>query len=247
MMSSPTTNPNEEIALRLEGVAVDAGTFQMRNVDLALPAGKWCVLMGRTGSGKTTLLDTICGLRPLVSGRILIGGHDVTDASPSERGIGYVPQDGALFNRSTVRQHLEFGLTVGNRQRLSRSALNQRVESLAQLLKVSPLLKRYPSKLSGGERQRVALGRALAHQPALLLLDEPLSALDDDTREEMYELIRRVRQETNVTALHVTHCREESSRLGDVMLKLADGCIQEQSAETELANPENRSRSRTPS
>lgn len=235
MKSSPATGTNEEIALRLEGVAVDAGAFQMRNIDLALPAGKWCVLMGRTGSGKTTLLDTICGLRPLVSGRILIGGNDVTDASPGERGIGYVPQDGALFNRSTVRQHLEFGLTVGKRQRLSRSELNQRVESLAQLLKISPLLKRYPPKLSGGERQRVALGRALAHRPALLLLDEPLSALDDDTREEMYELIRLVRDETNVTALHVTHSREESRRLGDVLLKLSEGCIREQTPETPLA------------
>ena len=214
-------------ALRLIDVGVSAGNFRLRNISLALPTGAWCVLMGRTGSGKTTLLDTICGLRSLAEGHIWIGERDVTLALPGERGIGYVPQDGALFSRSTVRQHLEFGLVVGKTVTPSEER-KQRVAELAELLGISHLLKRRPAGLSGGERQRVALGRALAHRPALLLLDEPLSALDDETREEMYQLIDHVRAETTVTALHVTHNREEAARLGDVRLRLEDGAIMRQ-------------------
>ena len=183
------------------------------------------MLMGRTGSGKTTLLEAICGLRRLDHGKIWIHGQDVTRTSPGQRGIGYVPQDGALFARSTVRQHLEFGFVVAKTPRLSRADRNRRVEELAGLLRIRHLLKRRPTKLSGGERQRVALGRALAHRPSLLLLDEPLSALDDETREEMYALIEGLRSEQQVTALHVTHSREEAFRLGDHLLKIEDGQI----------------------
>jgi ABC-type sugar transport system ATPase subunit len=179
--------------------------------------------MGRTGTGKTTLLDTICGLRRPTEGSIWIEGTDVTQFTPGDRGIGYVPQDGALFTRSTVRQHLEFGLTVGRRPRILKTEIARRVDELAILLGISHLLKRRPRGLSGGERQRVALGRALAHQPSLLLLDEPLSALDDETREEMYDLIRRLRKETEVTALHVTHSREEANQLADMSLRFHDG------------------------
>ncbi|MEM7315392.1 MAG: ABC transporter ATP-binding protein [Planctomycetota bacterium] len=218
---------NEQAALRLGDVGINAGNFRLRGINITLPAGAWCVLMGRTGSGKTTLLDTICGLRPAVEGDVWIGDRNVTLALPRERGIGYVPQDGALFSRSTVRQHLEFGLVVG-KSAMPRPKREDRVTELADLLGISHLLKRRPAGLSGGERQRVALGRALAHRPALLLLDEPLSALDDETREEMYQLIDHIRAETTVTALHVTHNRAEATRLGEVHLRLENGAITRQ-------------------
>jgi ABC-type sugar transport system ATPase subunit len=148
--------------------------------------------------------------------------HDVTELCPADRGVGYVPQDLALFSTLTVRQHLAFALVVRGRRAAEISA---RVEELAELLGIADLLGRRPQGLSGGEAQRVALGRALAMRPQVLLFDEPLSALDDDTRQEIYELLKAVRRAMPVTVLHVTHNREEAARLGDCFFQLHDGRI----------------------
>src|SRR4051812_42480304 len=168
--------------------------------------------MGRTGCGKTTLLEAVCGLRPVRAGRIRLGTADVTHLPPADRGIGYVPQDLALFPAHTVRGHLGFALEVRGRPR---AEVDGRVAELADLLGLGGLLDRTPDGLSGGEAQRVALGRALAFRPSVLLLDEPLSALDEDTRAGMYDLLRAVQRQTGVTTLHVTHSRAEAKALAD--------------------------------
>jgi len=209
--------------IQLNHISVRAGEFMLNDVSLELPSGCYGVLMGRTGCGKTTLLEAIIGLKPIESGTLHIGNRDVTHEKPATRGIGYVPQDGALFSTMTVREHLAFALEI---RRMSKKEIGARVEELAGLLGIEPLLNRRPFGLSGGERQRVALGRALSFRPDILLLDEPLSAVDEETRDEMYDLLRRVHKEAGVTALHVTHNPEEARTLADTIFVLRDGKIQ---------------------
>ena len=180
--------------------------------------------MGTTGRGKTTLLESICGLRRVEEGQILIHGRDVTRWSPADREIGYVPQDLALFPTLTVQQHLEFALRL---RKQSAAIISERTKELSEVLGIEYLLKRSIVGLSGGESQRVALGRALSFRPSVLLLDEPLSALDESTRHEMHDLLRRVKQSTGVTTLHVTHSSAESESLADRCFWLAVDGIQE--------------------
>jgi ABC-type sugar transport system ATPase subunit len=203
-------------------VCVQAGAFRLAGISLEIPAGAYAVLMGPTGSGKTTLLEALTGLKAVQSGRIQVNGTDVTRLKPALRGIGYVPQDLALFNEMSVGDNLAFALVVRKR---SRAETEERVAELAELLGLTGLLARRPAGLSGGEKQRVALGRALAHRPATLCLDEPLSALDEDTREQMRALLKRVQEVTRVTTLHVTHSREEAAALGECLFRLEDGRV----------------------
>jgi ABC-type sugar transport system ATPase subunit len=205
----------------LDGVSVTAGTFSLRDVSLSVEAGQYAVLMGRTGCGKTTLLEAAAGLRDVTAGRVLLAGRDVTHLHPAARGVGYVPQDLALFPTLTVAEHLSFALEV---RRLRDPG---RVEELAGLLGIGPLLRRKPAGLSGGEAQRVALGRALSFRPPVLLLDEPLSALDDETRSEMVALLKRVQRHEGVTVLHVTHSRAEAQALADRLFVVAEGRVVE--------------------
>src|SRR5919201_5691867 len=167
--------------IAVENLTVRAGAFALEGVSFALDTGQYGVLMGRTGCGKTTLLEAVCGLKPVRGGRVRLLGRDVTDLPPADRGVGYVPQDLALFPTMTVREHLGFALEV---RRWDPAEATRRVEELSAMLGLGPLLGRRPQGLSGGEAQRVALGRALSFRPRVLLLDEPLSALDDETRQE---------------------------------------------------------------
>ncbi|MCO8122928.1 ABC transporter ATP-binding protein [Stieleria sp. TO1_6] len=208
--------------IELRQVAIRAGGFRLTDISFAVPRGHYAVLMGRTGRGKTTILEAICGLRKVTSGRILVGGSDVTGWLPGDRQIGYVPQDRALFPTMTVEDHLAFALRLRGRTRL---AIQARVEELAEVLGITPLLYRKVRGLSGGEAQRVALGRALSFRPAVLLLDEPLSALDEETRQEMLDLLRRVKQDTGVTTLHVTHNSVEAQALADCRFVLDEKSI----------------------
>lgn len=210
--------------IRAEDLTIRNGAFELSGISFHVPAGGYCVLMGKTGSGKTTLLEVLCGLKPVVRGRILFGGVDVTHRRPAERNIGYVPQDAALFTTMTVREHLEFALAI---RRVPRPEIDRRVEELAELLQIGRLLERRVHGLSGGEKQRVALGRALSFRPSILCLDEPLSALDDETREQMYRLLAHVRQQLAVTTIHVTHNQQEARRLADQVLWLHNGVLTE--------------------
>lgn len=206
--------------IRVENVTVTAGTFVLRNASLEVPPGRYGALMGRTGCGKSTLLEAVAGLKPVSAGRVMLGKREVTHEHPAARGLGYVPQDGALFSTMTVREHLAFALQI---RRAPKASIEARVDELADLLGIAPLLARRPFGLSGGERQRIALGRALSFRPHILLLDEPLSAVDEETRGDMYGLLRRVQEETGVTALHVTHNPEEARELADVVFMLREG------------------------
>lgn len=209
--------------IRVENLSVRAGEFQLDDVSFTIPGGCYGLLMGRTGSGKTTLLECITGLKRIDSGRIILGEQDVSQLRPAERNIGYVPQDGALFPTMTVAEHLAFALVI---RRVPQPQTSQRVQQLAEMLEIAHLLDRYPTNLSGGEKQRVALGRALSFGPTTLCLDEPLSALDEDTRMQIIELLKRVQQETGVTCLHVTHSHKEADLLADVRIELLDGRIE---------------------
>jgi ABC-type sugar transport system ATPase subunit len=208
--------------IRVDDLSIRQGAFRLEGISFEVPAGGYGVLMGRTGCGKTTILEALCGLRPVERGRIVLGGQDVTGWGPADRGVGYVPQDGVLFSTMTVRDHLAFGPEI---RRWPRADVAARVEELAALLGLGALLDRWPPGLSGGERQRVALGRALASRPAVLCLDEPLSALDDETRDGMVALLQSVRRPTGATILHVTHSAEDARRLADRVLRIQDGRI----------------------
>ena len=211
--------------IRVENFSIMQGAFRLRDISFAVPTGRYAVLMGRTGCGKTTVLEAVCGLRRPLSGRIELMGRDVTSEKPGSRGVGYVPQDLALFPTLTVREHIAFALEVRRREERE---IELRVRQLADLLGIGHLLARRTIGLSGGESQRVALGRALSAAPPVLCLDEPLSALDEATREEMFALLERVRRETGVTILHVTHSLMEAKRLADIILHLHDNKITEE-------------------
>lgn len=211
--------------IALERVSVAVGTFALRDASLSIGPGEYAVLMGRTGCGKTTLLEVVAGLRPVVGGRVTVNDREVTHLHPAARNVGYVPQDLALFPTMTVRDHLAFALEV------RRLPMAGRVDELAELLGIGHLLGRRPAGLSGGEAQRVALGRALSYRPPVLLLDEPLSALDEETRAEMVALLRRVQRHEGVTALHVTHSRAEARALADRLYVVEQGQVRESAAE----------------
>ena len=208
--------------IRVEGLHLNKGEFVLRDIGFSIADGCYGVLRGATGSGKSSLLEAICGLTQPSAGRIEVTGRDVTMLRPAERNIGYVPQDGALFSHLSVRRHLSFALEI---RRWESQTKKQRVDELAELLGVARLLDRDTKHLSGGERQRVALGRALAFRPPVLLLDEPLSALDEDSREPIHELLKEIQKREKVTVLHVTHSSEEARLLGDVLLKIDCGRV----------------------
>ncbi len=187
-----------------------------------VPSAAYAVLMGRTGSGKTTLLEILCGLRSPGSGTVRIDGRKVTDLPPGERGIGYVPQDGALFPTLTVREQIAFGLRMRG---VAADEIATRVLEAAEGVGVSALLDRLPTGLSGGERQRVALARALVVKPSVLLLDEPLASVDEETQDGLIDLLQRTQREHRITVLHVTHSRREAEGLGELHLRLEGGRV----------------------
>jgi molybdate/tungstate transport system ATP-binding protein len=206
--------------IRFENTTIRLDGFCLEHINLHVSTGAYAVLMGRTGCGKTTVLEAACGLRPVASGRIHLMGRDVTNMPPGRRGVGLVPQDGALFATMTIEEHLAFALRVRKRPR---QEIANRVAELADWLGIEHLLHRRPQGLSGGERQRVAVGRAMAAHPDVLFLDEPLSALDEETHGEMIELLRRVHRQTGVTVLHITHNQREARALAQSLIILRNG------------------------
>lgn len=209
--------------IEISELCVRAGNFRLEDVNMRVPKSGYAVLMGKTGCGKTTLLECVCGLKRAQSGRIYFDSHDVTLLRPAERGVGYVPQDGAIFSTMKVAQQLAFGPRMRG---WNKAEALSRADEIAEELGIGHLMERYPEGLSGGERQRIALGRALSCRPQVLCLDEPLSALDDETKEEICELIERLRHNHPFTALHITHSRAEAERLGDMVFVIGvDGCV----------------------
>ncbi len=201
---------------------VDLEEFHLRQVNLDVAAGEYFVVLGPTGAGKTVLLEAIAGLHQPRQGRILMDGEDVTNVPPERRGVGFVYQDYMLFPHLSVAENIAFGLKLRG---LGRGIIEERVTAISQLLSIDHLLHRRPGTLSGGEQQRVALARALVVEPRLLLLDEPLSALDPGMREGLQRELARVHRELDTTTVHVTHDFEEAVALGDRIAVVNEGRV----------------------
>ena len=203
------------------------------NLDIA--PGELLALLGPSGSGKTTLLRLIAGLDYPDGGQVLFDGEDVTFANAASRRVGFVFQQYALFGHMTVARNVAFGLEVrqgGNR--LSRAEIDRRVDELLKLVELDGLGERFPNQLSGGERQRVALSRALAVSPSVLLLDEPFGALDATVRKSLRKELRRIHDATGVTTILVTHDQEEALELADRVAVLNQGVIEQVGAPNEV-------------
>jgi thiamine transport system ATP-binding protein len=226
-MGGPAAQP----LLRLEdvGVAYD-GRPAVAGVDLALPRGEVLAVLGPSGCGKSTLLRAVAGLEPLASGRVVLDGRDLAGVPTHRRGTALMFQDGQLFGHLTVAQNVGYPLRLRRpgRSRPGRGEVAARVADLLALVGLEEYAERLPATLSGGERQRVALARALAVDPALLLLDEPLSALDAGLRERLAGDLRRILRASGTTAVMVTHDHEEAFAVADRLAVLRDGHLVQQ-------------------
>lgn len=205
--------------IRIEGLEVQAGAFRLHIEELEVETGHYLTILGPTGAGKTVLLETIAGLRRPTRGHIWFGPDEVTAEPPEKRRVGFVYQDYALFPHLSVEQNIGFGVEARARR--------ERARALARLLGIEKLLGRRPVDLSGGEQQRVALARALAIDPPVLLLDEPLSALDRETRSGLRTELKQLQTSLGTTVLHVTHDLDEALILGDTLAILIDGGLRQ--------------------
>src|SRR5215217_1668550 len=207
--------------IRLEGVSKRYGAVAAADeVDLSVAQGEFVTILGPSGSGKTTLLSLIAGLNRPTAGRIFIGGRDVTDAPPQQRNIGLVFQSYALFPHMTVLENVLFPLSV---RKIGGAAARTQALDALKLVRLDGLQDRRPSQLSGGQQQRVALARAIVFKPVILLLDEPLGALDRKLREELQVELKQLQRSLGVTTLLVTHDQEEALSLSDRIMVLDEG------------------------
>jgi molybdate/tungstate transport system ATP-binding protein len=209
--------------IRLEDLHVRVGGFHLRGISLEVPSGGYALIIGPTGSGKTTLLEAVAGHARLLGGRVYMHGRDVTDLPPERRGLGFVYQQYHLFPHLTVRDNIGYG--IRGRRRPENGGTPERIDELAELLAIGPLLDRRVRGLSGGEQQRVALARALAPGPSILLLDEPFAAVDPATRQVLRRELRQLHEREGITTLQVTHDFDEALRLGDLVAVLSEGTI----------------------
>ena len=206
--------------IRAENISFRVGTFRLQGLNLEIAKGEYFVLLGPPGAGKTIFLECLCGLKKVESGRIHIDQQDVTHLEPRTRGIGYVPQDYALFPHLSVEQNIAFGLRAHGYSDL-------KVDETADLLGIRRLLSRRIDGLSGGEKQRVALARALILKPRILLLDEPVCALDEVTRQEVCAQLLAIQRRLGLTTIHVSHNLEEAFSVADRAAILHDGILQQ--------------------
>jgi ABC-type Fe3+/spermidine/putrescine transport system ATPase subunit len=203
----------------------------LRDVSLHVPRGEFHTLLGPSGSGKTTLLKIVAGFTPADAGAVTLSGRVITDVLPEHRNIGVVFQNYALFPHMTVADNIAFGLKMRGTAKPERE---QRVQEVLRLVRMTGFGHRRPAMLSGGQQQRVALARALVIRPELLLLDEPLSALDRKVRQEVREELKRIQAETGVTTVMVTHDQEEALFLADRVLVLEAGAVRQAGAPAEI-------------
>jgi len=206
--------------IQAEEISFGIGTFELRRLSIDIAEGEYFILLGPPGSGKTIFLECLCGLKKIQSGRILIDGRDVTDLEPRRRNIGYVPQDYALFPHLSVERNIAFGLRA-------HGYAETNIAETADLLGIGHLLSRSIDGLSGGEKQRVALARALALKPKILLLDEPVCALDEVTRQQICAQLSDIHRRLSLTTVHVSHNLEEAFSVADRAAILHNGLLQQ--------------------
>jgi len=220
------------MAIEVRDVGKRFGDFvALENVSITVGDGALTALLGPSGSGKSTLLRIIAGLETPDSGEVVIGEQDVTDAPARTRGVGFVFQHYAPFKHMTVHDNVAFGLSVRKRPK---AEIRARVKELLGLVRLEGLAERYPSQLSGGQLQRMALARALAVQPQVLLLDEPFGALDAQVRAELREWLRKLHEEIHVTTIFVTHDQEEAMEVAEQIVVMNAGRIEQAGSPRDL-------------
>ncbi len=218
----------------LEDVRKSFGSLDViKGVDLTIEAGEFCVFVGPSGCGKSTLLRIISGLETSTSGKILIGGKDVTEAEPSQRGIAMVFQSYALYPHLTVAENIGFGLSLARRPK---AEIAEKVKQTADILQLSHLLDRKPKALSGGQRQRVAIGRAIIRNPQVFLFDEPLSNLDASLRSQMRLELTELHAKLGATMIYVTHDQVEAMTMADKIVVLNGGKVEQVGSPMTLYN-----------
>jgi sulfate transport system ATP-binding protein len=220
------------MSIEVRHVAKRFGDFvALEDISIEVEQGSLTALLGPSGSGKSTLLRVIAGLETPDSGSVFIGGANVTGRAPQQRGVGFVFQHYAAFKHMTVADNVAFGLKIRKRPR---DEIRSRVTELLELVQLQGLAKRYPAQLSGGQRQRMGLARALAVDPAVLLLDEPFGALDAQVRAELREWLRRLHDETHTTTVIVTHDQEEAMEVADEVVVMNRGRVEQVAGPREL-------------
>ena len=220
------------MAIATHGICKFFGDYvALEDVSLEVPSGSLTALLGPSGSGKSTLLRIIAGLDEADTGEVLIFGKNAAHLSPQDRGVGFVFQHYAAFKHMTVWDNVAFGLSIRKR---SRSFIESRVNELLELVQLQGFARRYPSQLSGGQRQRMALARALAVEPQVLLLDEPFGALDASVRKDLRQWLRRLHDEVHVTTIFVTHDQEEAMEVADTIAVMNKGRIEQVGAPREI-------------
>jgi sulfate transport system ATP-binding protein len=220
------------MSINVKGVNKKFGDFvALENIDVDLPTGQLTALLGPSGGGKSTLLRIIAGLESADSGTVTIEGKESTHLPPQKRNVGFVFQHYAAFKHMTVAKNVAFGLEIRKR---SKAETEKRVADLLELVHLSQFGHRLPAQLSGGQRQRMALARALAVEPTVLLLDEPFGALDAKVRKELREWLRRLHDEVHVTTVFVTHDQEEALEVADEIVVINEGRIEQIGTPDEL-------------
>jgi sulfate/thiosulfate transport system ATP-binding protein len=220
------------MGINVEGASKRFGDFDaLKDVTLTVPDGSLTALLGPSGSGKSTLLRAIAGLEELDAGRVLINDEDATATPAQKRNVGFVFQHYAAFKHMTVLQNVGFGLAI---RKWPKAAIDERVHELLRLVQLDGLADRYPDQLSGGQRQRMALARALAVEPKVLLLDEPFGALDAKVRKDLRAWLRRLHDEVHVTTIFVTHDQEEAMDIAEQMVVMNNGRIEQTGNASEL-------------
>ncbi len=227
------------MSIEIEGVGKKFGSFvALDNINLSIPTGQLTALLGPSGGGKSTLLRIIAGLETADEGRVVIEGVDATKLPPQRRNVGFVFQHYAAFKHMTVAKNVAFGLEIRKRPK---EEIRERVAELLALVHLTQFADRLPSQLSGGQRQRMALARALAVEPTVLLLDEPFGALDAQVRKELRQWLRRLHDEVHVTTVFVTHDQEEALEVADDVVVISNGVVEQVGTPEEVydrpANP----------